>query len=49
MTGKTIPVLLVEDQDGDARLIRAILEEAGDVRFELTHARLLGAGLDRLH
>ncbi len=48
MTGKTIPVLLIEDNPGDARLCRERLAEAGDVRFELTTVPCLHEGLDRL-
>jgi serine phosphatase RsbU (regulator of sigma subunit) len=44
MTGKTIPVLLIEDNPGDARLIREMLAETGDVRFELTTVPSLQEG-----
>ncbi|HEU0012923.1 MAG TPA: hybrid sensor histidine kinase/response regulator [Longimicrobium sp.] len=43
-----IRVLLVEDNPGDARLIRVYLAEAGDPGFAVTHADRLGAGLDAL-
>ena len=41
-------VLLVEDNPGDARLIRFELEEAGDHQFELVVDDRLGAALERL-
>jgi len=43
MNGESIRVLLVEDNSGDALLVREALEAAG--RFELTHAGRLAAGL----
>jgi serine phosphatase RsbU (regulator of sigma subunit) len=49
MNGNTLQVLLIEDNPGDARLIREMLAEAGDLRFELTTAPRLGEGLDRLY
>ena len=33
---KTFPVLLVEDNRGDARLVRELLEDAGPGRFAVT-------------
>jgi CheY-like chemotaxis protein len=44
----TIQVLLVEDDPADARLIREILAESGEVRFELAHVVRLRDGLQRL-
>ena len=41
-------VLLVEDNPGDARLLREILAEVGAHRFELTHHTTLAAALNRL-
>ena len=41
-------VLLVEDNPGDARLLREILAEAGAHRFELTHHTTLAEGLAEL-
>ena len=49
MAGTNIPVLLIEDNPGDARLIREMLAESGDARFELTTEATLADGLDRLH
>lgn len=48
MPTKPIPVLLIEDNRGDARLIREMLAEAGDVRFELTEVPALDDGLAAL-
>ncbi len=39
-------ILLVEDNPGDARLLRVLLTEVGASRFELTHADTLGKGLE---
>lgn len=41
-------VLLIEDQPGDARLLRELLAEAGPGRFALTHVERLQAGIDSL-
>jgi diguanylate cyclase (GGDEF)-like protein len=41
-------LLLIEDNPGDARLIREMLREIEDVRFEFTHAECLSAGLEQL-
>ena len=38
-------ILLVEDNPGDARLIRETLRDAGSLRFELQHADRLAAAL----
>jgi serine phosphatase RsbU (regulator of sigma subunit) len=48
MTDKTIAVLLIEDNPGDRLLIREMLAETGDARFELTAVACLGDGLARL-
>jgi serine phosphatase RsbU (regulator of sigma subunit) len=48
MAAKQIRVLLLEDNPGDARLIREMLVETGNTRFELTGADHLAAGLERL-
>lgn len=47
MPGTDLPVLLVEDNPGDALLIREMLAEGGDERFRLTHAPRLQDGLYR--
>jgi CheY-like chemotaxis protein len=44
----TTRVLLIEDNAGDARLIRELLAEAGPGAFDLDHADSLSAGVDRL-
>ena len=41
-----VRILLVEDNPGDARLIRETLRDAGSLRFELTHAARLAEGLE---
>jgi len=38
---QTITVLVVEDNPGDARLLREYLRESGPITFELTHAERL--------
>ena len=43
-----INVLLIEDNPGDARLIREILAEAGDTQFDLERADRLSTGLEHL-
>jgi signal transduction histidine kinase len=48
MSENGITVLLVEDNPGDARLIREILEEETSSRFNLVHATQLETGLERL-
>ena len=47
-TQKTIRVLLVEDNPGDARLLRDTLAEVDSARFELTHVDRLSTALERL-
>jgi hypothetical protein len=37
MEGEPIHILLVEDNRGDARLLRLLLVEAGSLDFEMTH------------
>jgi len=48
MDDNHIRVLLVEDNPGDARLIREMLVEAKNVSFNLEHFDRLEAGLERL-
>ncbi|MGB2727486.1 MAG: response regulator [Halobacteriota archaeon] len=48
MSDKQIKVLLIEDNPGDARLIREMLSEVSAVQFDLTCADRLSAGLERL-
>jgi len=48
MGKETMKVLLVEDNPGDARLIREILKEARTVSFDVAHVDRLETGLRRL-
>jgi hypothetical protein len=41
-------VLLIEDNPGDARLIREMLAEDTTQPFELAHANRLSAGIEQL-
>lgn len=43
-----VRILLVEDNPGDARLLREALREAHSLDFALSHAETLGAGLREL-
>jgi sigma-B regulation protein RsbU (phosphoserine phosphatase) len=43
-----VRILLVEDNPGDARLLRVTLEEAASLRFELVHAARLSEALERV-
>lgn len=43
-----IRILLVEDNPGDARLLRESLMEVDSFRFDLTHVSTLSGGLERL-
>lgn len=46
MSDDTIKVLLVEDNPGDARLLREFLREPGGTAFDLVHVDRLGPALD---
>jgi PAS domain S-box-containing protein len=46
--GGSVKILLVEDNPGDARLIRIYLSEVGAATFELTHAERLAEGISRV-
>lgn len=48
MDASCVNVLLIEDNPGDARLIREMLREARGVRVNVHHADRLAAGLERL-
>ena len=48
MDDKAIRILLIEDNPGDARLIREMLIEAGGARFQLGCVDRLSAGLEHL-
>lgn len=48
MDNKHIKVLLIEDNPGDARLIREMLAEVKSAPFDLEHADRLSTGLERL-
>lgn len=43
-----VRILLVEDNPGDARLLRVTLEEAQSLRFDLVHAARLSEALERV-
>src|SRR3989304_5095057 len=43
-----IKVLLIEDNPGDARLVKEMLVEAGANQFSLTHVGLISTGLSVL-
>ena len=43
-----IKVLLIEDNPGDARLVKEMLTDAGANRFSLTHVGLISTGLSAL-
>ena len=45
MTDAPVRILLVEDNPGDARLLRFTLAEAESLRFELVHAARLSEAL----
>ncbi len=48
MSNGTVRILLVEDNPGDARLIREMLAESQEPRFAIDWVTLLSAGLERL-
>ena len=48
MNDKSIRLLLIEDNPGDARLLQEMLREAQDVHFELVWVDRLAKGLDKL-
>ena len=48
MQTATIKILLVEDNPGDALLVRVLLEEAGADRFGVTEVGRLGEAIERL-
>ncbi len=48
MNEKPIRVLLIEDNPGDAHLIRILLEEVENAAFEMERADRLSGGLERL-
>src|SRR2546423_1661854 len=48
MTTSTLNVLLVEDNPGDARLLREGLQEIQALRFELTHVETVTCALECL-
>ncbi len=45
---RPIEVLLVEDNPGDSRLIRALLDDAGSLQYSLKHSVTLSGGLAAL-
>ena len=48
MEARTIEVLLVEDNPGDARLVQESLADSGSERFHLTHVERLEDAVRRL-
>ncbi len=48
MTDKQIKVLLIEDDPGDARLIRMMMSKADGPTFSMEHVERLSTGLERL-
>lgn len=48
MNGATVHVLLVEDNTGDARLVREMLAEAPPPSFDVTHVTRLSQALERV-
>ncbi|MCF6157118.1 MAG: PAS domain S-box protein [wastewater metagenome] len=48
MSEKPISVLLIEDNPGDARLIKEMMKESGTTYFEFEHADRLSSGLEML-
>ena len=48
MTGQTVKILLIEDSDAEARLIREALSDVEGAEFELEHVWTLREGLSRL-
>jgi two-component system, cell cycle sensor histidine kinase and response regulator CckA len=48
MEDQVIKILLIEDNPGDARLLRELLKDVSSVQFELEHATLLQDGLQHL-
>lgn len=49
MSSAPIHVLLIEDNPGDARLLRELLQETGSSQFELVHADRFSEALARLN
>ena len=47
LSTEPLKVLLIEDNPGDARLIRETLKDINDFRFTLEHVDLLAEGLKR--
>jgi two-component system cell cycle response regulator len=48
MIDKSVTVLLIEDNPGDARLIQEMLAEGGGTRFKLEYVDRLSIGMERL-
>ncbi len=49
MSGDRTPLLLIEDNPADLRLLAELLEEAAPGRFRVEPARRLSEGLEALH
>jgi len=48
MSEKAVRILLVEDNAGDARLLREMLNEPGSCNYELTHYETMGRAITHL-
>jgi CheY-like chemotaxis protein len=48
MPEAALRILLIEDNPGDVRLVRTMLEGSKDQVFEVHHAKTLQTGMDRL-
>jgi len=48
MNATAVNILLIEDNPGDVRLVRTMLETSKNPSFEVQHAKTLRSGLDRL-
>jgi len=48
MRAKTIKILLIEDNPADVLLVREMLRDACDIRFDLHDADRLASGIERL-
>jgi DNA-binding NarL/FixJ family response regulator len=47
-SGNSITILLIEDNPGDVRLVRTMLQGSKNPSFEVQHAKTLNNGLERL-
>lgn len=49
MPDKTIHILLIEDNPGDARLVQELLQDVSTATFQVDHAPQLAKGVERLN